>query len=314
MQKTISIVIPVYNEAQNIPLIYNELISVFSTLPYALEIIFVNDGSKDTSQKAMETLAESDERVRAIEFSRNFGKEAATSAGLHASLGDAVIMIDADMQHPPELIPTFIQKWADGADVVVGIRSKNKGEGLTKKFCSFMYYKIMRVISDTPITPCATDFRLVDRKVVTEFNRFTEHDRMTRGIIDWLGFRREYVTFMANERQFGKASYSYFKLIKLALTSAVSHSLFPLKLAGYIGAVTIVLSAILGAVVFIEKYIFGDSLHWNVSGTGQLAILITFFIGIVLACLGLMALYIGNIRNEVSGRPLYIIRDQRKSK
>lgn len=314
MQKTISIVIPVFNEEKNIPLITNNLQSAFFGLPYNYEIIFINDGSRDKSQEVLDLLLTTNTNIISVELSRNFGKESATSAGLHRAIGDAVIMIDADMQHPVELIPEFILRWEEGADVVVGVRTKNKGEGLIKKMGSFFYYKIMNMISDTPIIPRATDFRLIDRKVVDEFNHFTEHDRMTRGIIDWLGFRRTYVEFKANERQFGVASYTNIKLLKLAFSSAVSHSLFPLKFAGYLGLVIIILSGLLGFFVFIQRYIFDDVLNWNVSGTGQLAILIIFFIGIVLICLGLVALYIGNIRNEVSGRPLYVVRKSSQSK
>jgi dolichol-phosphate mannosyltransferase len=309
MQKTISIVIPVYNEEKNIPHIAKAIADVFVTIPYDYEIIFVNDGSRDHSQEVLESLVATDKRISLIELSRNFGKETATSAGIHYAKGDAVMMIDADMQHPPELIPEFIHKWESDVDVVVGIRTKNKREGLIKKVGSYFYYKIMNLISDTPITPRATDFRLIDRKVVEEFKRFTEHDRMTRGIIDWMGFRRSYVHFQANERQFGVASYTNIKLLKLALTSTVSHSLFPLKLAGYLGIITMFLSGILGVVIFVQRYIFDDMLGWNISGTGQLAVLIVFFIGIILACLGLVALYIGSIRNEVSGRPLYVVRE-----
>ncbi|HAO64416.1 TPA: glycosyltransferase [Candidatus Taylorbacteria bacterium] len=308
MQKTISIIVPVYNEEKNIPLLKGALSDVFSSLPYDYEIIFVDDGSKDFSQLAIETLTRADKRVKSIEFSRNFGKEVATSAGLQYSTGDAAIMIDADLQHPVSLIPQFIRRWENGADVVIGLRTKNNGQSLIKSICSFLYYKIINAISETPIEPGATDFRLVDRKVINEFNRFTEHERMTRGLIDWLGFKREFIKFETNERVNGTASYSYLKLIKPALSSSVSHSMFPLRIAGYLGIWIVTISGIGGLVVFAQRYLFNEVFSWHISGSAQLAILMIFFIGVVLSCLGLIALYIGNIHNEVSGRPLYSVR------
>src|ERR1035437_7127213 len=211
MQKIISIIVPVHNEEKNIPLIEAELSHVLAALPYSYEIIFVNDGSTDNSEQVIEDLTKSDVRIKSIEFSRNFGKESATSAGLQHSIGDAVIVIDADLQHPTCLIPRFISAWEKGVDVVIGLRTKNNGLSPIKSFCSFIYYKIINAISDTPIEPGATDFRLMDRKVVTAFKQFTEHERITRGLIDWLGFKREFIEFEANERANGKASYSYSK-------------------------------------------------------------------------------------------------------
>lgn len=308
MQKTISIIVPVHNEEKNIPLINEELLNVFSSMPYDYEIIYVNDGSKDNSQQVIEGLTKTNNKIKSIEFSRNFGKESATSAGLQYSTGDAVIVIDADLQHPTSLITQFIERWENGADVVIGLRTKTKGNFCIKHLCSILYYKIINTISETPIVRGATDFRLIDRKVVSEFNKFTEHERITRGLIDWLGFKREFVKFEANERANGVASYSYFKLIKLAVSSSISHSLFPLKFAGYLGMLTVVLSGVAGTVVFIERYVYDDVLNWAVSGTAQLALMMIFFIGIVLSCLGLISLYIGNINHEVSGRPLYVVR------
>ena len=308
MQKIISIVIPVYNEEKNIPLITEKVSFVVSKTPYDYEIILVNDGSEDNSQLVIDSLVQKDIHIKSIELSKNFGKESATSAGINNTIGNAVILIDADMQHPPELITKLLQKWEEGADVVVGLRTENKGQPLLKRFCSFIYYKFINVISDTQIIAGATDFRLIDRKVVDEFNKFTEHERITRGLIDWLGFKREFVEFEAHERVNGVASYSYFKLMKLALSSSISHSLVPLKVAGYLGIFITTISGIGGLLIFIQRYVFEDVLNWNISGTGQLAVLMIFFIGVILSCLGLVALYIGNIHHEVSGRPLYIVR------
>jgi dolichol-phosphate mannosyltransferase len=309
MSKLISVVIPVYNEEENIPLVHGKIRKVSEKLSnYDWEIIFVDDGSEDNSLEILENLCKQNANVKFIQFSRNFGKETALSAGLDKTHGDAVFMIDADLQHPVELMPDFIKKWQNGAEVVVGVRNKNKGEGLVKKFGSILFYKIMNVIGETRITPRATDYRLLDNKVVLAFRRFTEHDRMTRGLIAWLGFKRDYVYFDASARIGGRARYSQAKLMKLALSSIVAHSLFPLKFAGYLGLIIVFLFGAAGFLLFVGKYIFKNSFALSFSGTAQLAILIVFLIGLVLACLGLVALYIANIKVEVANRPNYVVR------
>lgn len=312
--KKISIVVPSYNESGNIEEFYSAISNILHIQNiYTFELLFVNDGSRDKTLEHIKSLPEQDTNisVRYLDFSKNFGKEAATTAGLHEATGDAVMMIDADLQHPVELIPEFIKKWEDGAEVVVGVRTENKKAGLIKSVGSTIYYKVMNAISETGITPKATDFRLLDRKVVEEFKKLTEHNRMTRGLIDWMGYKRAYVHFKANERFAGEASYSKIKLLKLALSSFVAHSLLPLKFAGYLGLVTTFLSGALGMFMLIEKYLLNDPLNLKISPITQLATLIVFLIGIILCCLGLVALYIGLISTEVQNRPLYIIRERR---
>jgi len=309
----ISIIIPIFNEEENIPLVYRDIIKVWQNLKseHSIEILFVNDGSTDKSGDEIKTLSESDNRVKYIEFSRNFGKEIATSAGVRYSKGDAMIFIDADLQHPPELIPQFIEKWKNGADIVVGVREKNNGEGFIKSVGSYWFYKIMNMIGRTKIIPRATDYRLISRQVANEFNKFTEHGRITRGLLDWLGFNRDYIYFEANCRQNGKAKYSCWKLIKLAFSSFIAHSLFPLKFAGYLGVFITTASTILGAIMFTARYILRNEWGMGISGVAQLAVIILFLIGIVLSCLGLIALYIASIHGEVVNRPLYVVKSQK---
>ena len=309
MPKVISIVIPLLNEEKNIPLINAELERVFAPLKdkYNHEIIFVNDGSLDGSQRAIEELAQNP-HIKFLEFSKNFGKEIATSAGIHAATGDAVMMLDADMQHPVDLIPEFLEKWEAGAEIVVGIREKNTKEGLVKKMGAKLFYRLTESISETNITPNATDFRLLDRTVVEEFKRFSEHGRITRGLVDWLGFSREYIYFVANAREHGVASYSTVKLMRLLVSSLVSHSLFPLKLAGYLGLTIVCISFPLGVFIFFERFVFNDPFNFHFTSPAILAVLNLFLIGIVLSCLGLIALYIANIHVEVVDRPLYVVR------
>ena len=313
MKKLISIIIPVYNEEKNISLLYAELVKVWKELEndYDREIIFVDDGSEDDSIKEIEKLANKDDKVKYLQFSRNFGKELAITAGLREAKGNAAIMIDADLQHPAELIPRFIEKWEEGAEVVVGVRKKNKREGLVKKIGSFLFYKIINAIAEIKVTPNATDFRLLDRIVINEFNRFTEKNRMSRALVDWLGFKRDYIYFNANARMDGKAGYSTLKLIKLALSGFVSLSLVPLKIAGYLGIVIVIFSGSLGLFIFIEKYVLGDPWNMGFSYPSILAVINLFLIGVVLSCLGLIALYIANIHREVINRPMYVIRSKK---
>jgi glycosyltransferase involved in cell wall biosynthesis len=313
-RRLISIIVPIYNETENIQPIYQAVQKATKKLPYDFEVIFVDDGSKDDSLQVLGGLRDKDKKVLVIELVRNFGKEIALTAGLHASSGHAAIMLDADLQHPPELIPEFIEKWEGGAEAVIGVRDGNHGRGWLMSALSKLFYKIVNRISDTAIVPNATDFRLIDQIIIEEFNSFTERNRLTRGLIDWLGFRHDQVYFTAPARFRGTASYSFTKLVRLAINGLVSHSLFPLKLAGYIGGVIILFSGPFGAFIFIERFVLNDPLGLSFTGPAILATLILFLVGIVLACMGLMALYIANIYDEVINRPLYVVRTPRGRK
>jgi dolichol-phosphate mannosyltransferase len=307
-KRVISIVIPVYNEEKNIPVVYAELKRILNSVDYDFEIIFVNDGSTDRSQAELNRISENDKNVKIIEFTRNFGKEAATSAGISICEGSACLLLDADLQHPVELIPEFLAKWEKGAEVVVGVRNKNRGEGLIKKIGSYLFYLTINKIAEIKITPHATDYRLLDKLVIEEFKKLTERNRMTRALIDWLGFKQDYVYFNANERKYGKPGYRYLKLVKLALSSYVAHSLFPLKLAGYLGIFITFSSGILGLLMLADKFLLRGPWKFNFSGPAMLAVAILFLVGIILICLGLIALYIGNIHIEVINRPMYVIK------
>lgn len=309
-KKLISIILPFFNEEENVRPLYRLLTESCASVgqDYLFEFIFVNDGSLDAGGLIVEEFARTDARVKYIEFSRNFGKEIAVTAGLHNCAGDAAIMIDTDLQHPVELIPEFIKKWEASAEIVIGVRKSNKGEGLIKKVGSFLFYKIINRISEVEIISNATDFRLIDRKVIDEFNRFTETHRMTRALIDWLGFRREYIYFDAKERLNGKARYGFLKLLKLAVGSVVALSLFPLKLIGYLGCVITFVFGCLGLYILFGNYFFHESYASSFTGPAQLAILIIFLVGVILMSLGLITLYIANIHGEVINRPMYVIR------
>jgi dolichol-phosphate mannosyltransferase len=220
-------------------------------------------------------------------------------------------MVDADLQHPVVLIPEFIKKWEQGFEVVVGVRKKSRSDGWVKKVGSKIFYKIINKISEVKIVQNATDFRLLDKIVIEQFNRFTETNRMTRALIDWLGFKRDYIYFEADKRANGNASYSFWKLFKLALNSFVSLSLLPLKLAGNLGIGITLVSGVAGFYILLGKYVFHTHFASTFSDAENLAILILFLVGIILMSIGLMALYIANIHSEVIHRPMYVVRKKK---
>lgn len=316
--KSILIIIPAHNEEKNIVPLYEKLGAALKMLEgrFEFKMLYVNDGSVDNTIGEIEKLAQKDARVKYIDFSRNFGKEIATTAGINACTQDACILLDADLQHPIEKIPEFVEKWEQGFEVVIGVRKESKSDSFLKKTGSFLFYKIMTGISEVDIIPGATDFRLIDKIVVQEFNRFSETNRMTRALIDWLGFKRTYVYFEANERLHGTASYSLWKLFKLAINGLISLSLVPLKIAGYLGIFISVTSGVLGFYNLLGKYIFYNKKHplfdfsRTFSDSENLAILIVFLVGILLVSIGLLAIYVASIHSEVIRRPLYVVRQK----
>ncbi len=306
---SLTIVIPAHNEEANIVPVFSAISRVMQTCEgIDWNILFVDDGSTDSTIQCIKTLAEKESHVQFIEFSRNFGKETATTAGLHHATGDAAIVMDADLQHPPELIPLFIEKWKNGADMVIGVRESNTGEGLVKKIGSFAFNRLMITISETKMIQRETDYRLVSRPVLDAFQQFTERGRMTRGLLNWLGFRRDTVPFTAAARENGVASYSPAKLVQLAINYFLSHSLFPLKFAGYLGMFISFTAGPVLCFMMVDRYLLGDPWNFGFSGPAILAMLNLSLIGIVLMCLGLVALYIGTIHRESMNRPLYVIR------
>jgi len=306
----IDIVIPVYNEARHIGLLYDELQKVLKPLEtrYRFALVFVDDGSTDRSVEAIELLQ--DPRIALLRFSRNFGKEAALTAGLQHSTGDAVIILDADLQHPPHYLPAFIDAWQNGAQMVIGLRQFHNG-GWTRRFWSWLYHAIAKRLSPRAGMPGCTDFRLIDREVVEAFGQLTEHDRLSRDLLDWIGFDKAYIPFEAGERSFGDSRYSFARLIHLALFSFVSNSLLPLKVAGYLGIVMMVFSLLIGSYTFVDRFVLGNQ---NFSGPFMTSVLNAFLTSLTLISLGLIGLYVGSIKNDTRARPLYILRQDKKTK
>ncbi len=305
-RKLLSIVIPAYNEEKNLAQTYHDVVTALPK-SYDYEFIVVNDGSLDGTAETARHLHKQDKHLKLVNFSRNFGKEIATTAGLNIASGDATVILDADGQHPPELIPEFVRRWEDGAQVVVGVRASDAHEGFIKKWGSKLFYRLLSHLTRIKMVPASTDFRLVDREVRQAFSELNEANRITRGLIDWLGFDVTYLEFHARERMHGTAAYSVGKLINLALNTFVSLSFLPLYLSGYIGIVMTVLSLLGGLFIFIESVLLPDPMTLNITGSGMLGLLTVFLIGIVLTGQGLTALYISRIYEEVKRRPLYVI-------
>lgn len=305
-QPLLSVVVPAFNEAKNIPTLYKRLAEVLADYK-DYEIIFVNDGSRDDTIAVVQKLIDIDKRVCLLSFTRNFGKEIATTAGITAACGQAILTIDADGQFPPELIPEFLKHWQDGTPVVIGLRQSQYRERLIKRVGTRLFYKLLSRLTHMSITPNATDFRLIDRQVQQDFIRFTEHNRMSRALIDWMGYPETFIPFRSNERLSGKPTYSTRKLFKLATDSFVSLSMTPLYFSGYAGLLITPLAFLLGSFVIVEQLLLGDPWHLKFTGTAMLAIALLFFVGILLISQGLIALYISHIHTESQHRPLYII-------
>ncbi|MHB9118242.1 MAG: glycosyltransferase family 2 protein [Burkholderiales bacterium] len=306
--KLITVVIPVYREEKNLPKLFARLSAVTSSIAgFDWDYIFVNDGSPDNSIGVLKQLAAQHNNIKIIDFSRNFGKEVALTAGVHAANADAVICMDADLQHPPEVIPKLVEAWQQGAEVVATIRTSIDKQPLLRKVGSHLYYWLMARISGLDMASQTTDFRLFDRKVVDAFRQVTERERMFRGIMDWMGFKKVHVEFEAPAREEGCAGYSYAKLWQLAINSITSFSLFPLRITGYLGMIITSMSGLLLSWMLISNYVLSQKAFTT------LAIVVvsnTFLIGIVLMAIGLVALYIGTIHTEVVNRPLYIVREK----
>lgn len=306
----LSIVIPVHNEEEVLEnFLEQKFFGIFENLnkSFRTEVIFVNDGSTDRTLEILQNYANKNKSLKIVSFSRNFGKEVALAAGFRYAKGDAVITLDADGQQPPELIPKFIEKWQNGAEVVTGVRDHYTKHGLIAKTGSKIFYWLLRKMGNKYTVPGSTDFRLIDRVVIDEYNKLTEHNRITRGLIDWLGFKQENIRYTYGERMAGKPSYDTKKLFRLALDSFVSMSTTPLLLLGYLGAFIMLGSFLLGLFCIINQYILGDPLHLYWNGAVQMTIFITFLVGIILIAQAITALYISHIHAETKGRPLYIV-------
>ncbi|EGW36823.1 glycosyltransferase family 2 protein [Desulfosporosinus sp. OT] len=300
-----SIVIPVYNEEAVIGQTYRRLKQVMDLTGEAYELIFVNDGSSDHSTEMIKCFREQDNAVKLISFSRNFGHQIAITAGMDYALGAAVVVIDADLQDPPELILDMIAKWKEGFDVVYAKRTKRNGETFFKKQTARLFYRILSASTDLDIPTDTGDFRLLDRRVCEELKRLPEKNRYVRGLVSWIGFRQTAVEYVRDERLAGETKYPLKKMIKLSLDGITSFSFKPIKMATYVGSVIFAsglgyLAVLLLLKGFTESVITG----WNLVMAMQLVLS-----GILLAMMGIIGEYIGRIYDEARDRPLYIVSE-----
>ncbi len=303
----LSVVVPLYNEQQGLASFHKTLIEQLEQLKdYDFEVIYCNDGSVDETLSQLKALAAGDKKIRIVSLSRNFGKEIATTAGLQQARGRAVVTLDGDGQHPVELIPKFIAQWQAGHPVVIGLRSVNEREGLIKRFGSYWFYWLFNRFTGLTLIPGASDFRLIDETVQADFNRLTEHNRITRGLIDWLGYERVYIEYQVKPRIHGQATYSFKKLCKLGIDSVISLSSSPLYVTAYIGAAVLPISVLLGLSMVTDALV-GDPLEWRATGGAYVSVLVLFLIGLLLMSQGIIGLYLSHIHSETQNRPLYII-------
>jgi dolichol-phosphate mannosyltransferase len=305
-----SVVIPVYNEELVVYETYNRLKIVMDSLNRPYELVFVNDGSMDNTAAILKSICESDQNARMVDFSRNFGHQLAITAGMDYAVGDAIVIIDADLQDPPEVIPQMLEKWSEGYDVVYGKRLKRQGETLFKKWTAKLFYRFLKSMTTEELPLDAGDFRLIDRKVCDALKSVNERSRYIRGIISWLGFRQTYVEYVRDKRFAGETKYPLKKMIHFALDAITSFSYKPLKLASYFGSFLSALSFLYLLVVIYQR------LFTNTTITGWASTLAVslFFNGIVLIILGIIGEYIGRIYDEAKGRPLYIVRETKNIK
>lgn len=300
----LSIIIPCFNEDKNIVYLYQALNKVLTTYQNC-EIIFVDDGSTDHTVEVIKALIINDSRLKYISFSRNFGHQNALKAGLDLSTGDCVITMDADMQHPPDIIPKLIHKWQEGFDIVYTIRVREKGLSFFKKITSQLFYKMINLLSSTPIQEGASDFRLLDRKVVDEIKKLDENFLFIRGIVSWIGFNQTSVEFEPNERYSGTSKYSFKKMVHFATSGITSFSTVPLKMSIYIGFIMALMAFIYGFYI-IYCALFT---HKVVPGWSSVTTSVLFIGGLQLIMIGILGEYLGKLFIENKRRPNYIIKE-----
>jgi len=302
-QISISCIVPVFNEEALIDSFLTALYSKLENLSQHFEIIIIDDGSTDQTNKLVMQLAKDHQQIKLIRFSRNFGKEHAIAAGLKACAGEVSIIIDADFQHPIELIPTFLEKWSQGHDMVYGLRENRQSDSAIRRFFSATFYKALRVMTKIKIPANAGDFRLIDRSAIDSLNNCEERTRFMKGLYAWIGYQSIAVPFHVPDRPAGKSSHHYRRLTELAVTGFISFSDVPLRVWGFIGLIISLVSFCTAAYIIIDTLIHGAS----VPGYATIIVTIIFFGGIQLLSIGIMGEYIARIFHEVKRRPSYII-------
>lgn len=302
-EKSLSLIVPVYNEEEVLRASYERMKAAMETTGYPFEILYVNDGSRDRSLDILREIAAQDLRVKVLSFSRNFGHQTAVTCGMDAAKGDALIIIDVDLQDPPEIIAELVKAWESGADIAYGKRLKREGETIFKKFTAFCYYRLLSAMSAYPIPLDTGDFRLLDRKVADVFLRMREHNRFLRGMSGWMGFTAVPVEYVRHERYAGSTKYTLKKMLKLAFDGIIGFSDRPLTLVGWLGGAVCALSlAGFVALIICAATVGCAPWLWAVCGLALLN-------GAVLVALGVQGAYMNRMYDELKGRPLYILAE-----
>ena len=304
MSTELSVVVPVYNEQESVPELYRRLTAALSGVVKSFEVVLVDDGSNDRSWEIIRELAARDGRVKGLSFSRNFGHQTAFTAGLDHADGDAVVIMDADLQDPPELLPELLARWREGYDVVYAVRARRHGETAFKLFTAAAFYRLLRRITRVDIPVDTGDFRLMSRKAVEAFRRMPERHRFTRGMVAWLGFRQVGVPYARAARHAGETKYPLRKMLRLASDGITSFSYIPLQLASWIGLAVSGL-ALLALVVAVAIRLGGGTMPaWTIAAAA-----LALLGGVQLVAVGLLGEYVGRVLDEVKRRPLYLVRD-----
>ena len=296
----VSVVVPVFNEAEVIGAFYARATIALASVPY--ELVFVDDGSKDSSFHQLAEFAASDPRVNVIKFSRNFGHQIAITAGIDHARGECVVVIDSDLQDPPEVILAMIERWRQGYDVVYGVRSDREGETAVKLITASLFYRLLDRVTNIRIPQNVGDFRLMSRRVVDQLKLLREKDRFVRGLVSWVGFKQTGVTYHRDRRFAGETKYPFRKMVKFALDGIASFSTLPLQIATWMGYAAATMAMLYLASVFVQK-----ALGRTVDGWATIMVAVLFMGSVQLICLGILGEYLGRVFNEVKPRPMYII-------
>ncbi|MGF2159024.1 glycosyltransferase [Enterococcus avium] len=305
----ISVIVPCFNEEEAIPLFFAEMEKIKKNIFHQFEYIFINDGSKDETLEVLRDLAKRNDFVRYISFSRNFGKEAALYAGLQAATGDLVTVMDVDLQDPPELLPQMVEMIeTSDIDCVGTRRADRKGEPPIRSFFAKKFYQLINRISETEMVDGARDYRLMTRQMVDAILELTEHNRFSKGIFSWVGFKTKYISFENRERAAGETSWSFWKLFNYSIDGIVNFSDAPLNIASFVGAFSCVVALIAMIFIIVRALLFGDP----TAGWPSMVTIILFIGGVQLLCIGIIGKYIGKIFMETKKRPVYIVKETEK--
>lgn len=304
MNPTLSLIIPMHNEAGNLVELHQRLCRVLDPLGETWELVCVNDGSKDRTLPELLSLRERDPRIKIIDFSRNFGKEAALTAGLDYAAGEAVIPLDADLQDPPEVIPELLSKWREGHDVVIAVRRARAGESLMKRGTAHAFYRFINRMSEVRIPEDTGDFRLMSRRVVDALKRLPERRRFMKGLFAWVGFNTAEVYYDRLPRHAGSTKFNYWRLWNFALEGITSFSQMPLKIASYLGLATSTFAFLFALKIVLDTLVYGNP----VKGYPSLMVAILFFSGVQLVAIGIIGEYLGRLYEESKQRPIYLVK------